>query len=262
MNGGEVGFIGGGRIVSALLYRLTTCCWPLRGLCVSDADVTVRTSLLSRFSDLEVVRDNAVPASRRYVFLALHPKDVDETLAEIAPHLKEDAVLVSLVPSVTFAHLQALLGGFGRLARLMANAPSAVGAGYNPVCFAEGLDRKEREELQDLFSCFGAHPTVPESTLEGYTMLTALGPTYFWFQWQLLRELGHGFGLGAAETDAGLSAMLDGARRLMFDSGFGPDEVRELSSLTPLADAEPAIVASYRRELSALFAQFREAAKK
>jgi pyrroline-5-carboxylate reductase len=35
-----------------------------------------------------------------------------------------------------------------------------------------------------LLDSLGAHPVVPEETLEAYAILVAMGPTCFWFQWR------------------------------------------------------------------------------
>ena len=106
-----------------------------------------------------------------------------------------DAVVVSLAPVLTLARLSEMLGGFGRLARVLPNAPSLVGAGFNPVAFAEGLPADARREVEALLDGLGEHPVVPERTLEAYAVIAAMGPTYFWFQWHALRELAGSFGL-------------------------------------------------------------------
>ncbi len=256
MNGQDVGFIGGGRIVGALLQRLHVCCWPLAGLRVSDPDLTARTSLLSRFCGIEVGYDNRQIAQRRFVFVALHSADMVQVLPIIAPYLSKDSVLISLAPFHCFASLQRLLHGFDRLVRMAPNAPSMIGAGYNPVCYTPTITAPDREELEQLFVHFGAHPSVDERALEAYAVLTAWGPTYFWFQWQALRDLGRSFGLVPAEVDAGLSAMLDGARRMMFDAGLSFDAIRTMTSPAPLAAAESEIVKLYCEKLTALYRQY------
>lgn len=256
MNGYDIGFVGGGRVVGALLQRLQVCCWPLSGLRISDQDITTRTTLLSRFNGIEVGRDNRHVAQRRLLFVALCPEEFPQVLPVIASLLTEQSVVISLAPYHCFASLQNLLGGFNRLVRMAPNAPSIIGAGYNPVCYSPNITAAERSELEELFSYFGAHPTVDERALEAYAVLTAIGPTYFWFQWQVLRDLGKTFGLKQAEVDAGISAMLDGARRMMFDVGLSAQAILDVSAAAPLAEAEPEITKLYRDKLTALYRQY------
>jgi pyrroline-5-carboxylate reductase len=193
------------------------------------------------------------------VFLALHPPALKAVLPEIKATVRKDAVVVSLAPVLTLARLSELLGGFARLARVLPNAPSIVHAGFNPVAFGDGLSPDARGEVETLLDGLGAHPVVPEETLEAYAILAAMGPTYFWFQWQTLRELAAGFGLGPTETDAALRAMLDGALRTFFDGGLAPAEVLDLVPVKPLAEAELQISQAYRDMLPKLYAKLKGA---
>jgi pyrroline-5-carboxylate reductase len=254
--GKDVGFIGGGRIVTTLLERLSSCCWPIEGLRVSDIDVTARTQLLARFPGIEVGKENRHAAERPFVFIALHPEDMPQALPAIAPALTPQSVVISLAPSLCIARMQTLLFGFSRLIRVAPSAPSLVGAGYNPVSYGSDVPADVRKVFETWLAHFGAHPTVDERSLEAYAILTALGPTYFWFQWQALRDLGRSFGLRAAEADAGVSAMLDGARRMMFDAGLSPGTVRDAIATAPLADTECEIENALKAKLTELFRQF------
>jgi pyrroline-5-carboxylate reductase len=220
---------------------------------VSDTSPEVLAKRKERFAGIATTSDNGAAASCERVFLALHPPAVKAALPELAGALGADAVVVSLAPVLTFEKLSTLLGGFDRLARVIPNAPSVVRAGYNPVAFGAGLPAEARAEIETLLDGLGAHPVVPEETLEAYAILAAMGPTYFWFQWQALRELAGSFGLGAAEADAALGAMLEGAARTFFDPGRTYEEVADLVPVKPLADAEPQIRQAYADKLGGLY---------
>jgi len=248
-----VGFVGGGRITAIFLERLRGQGLDLGRVTVSDTSPEVLARRTHQFPEMTTTRDNAAAASHECVFLALHPPALKEALPELSGALRADAVVVSLAPVLTFEKLRALLGGFDRLVRVIPNAPSVVGAGFNPVAFSPGLPAESRAELEALLDGLGAHPQVPEETLEAYAILAAMGPTYFWFQWQALRELAGSFGLGPAEADAALRAMLDGAARTFFDTGRTYEEVTDLVPVKPLADAEPQIRQAYNDTLGGLY---------
>jgi pyrroline-5-carboxylate reductase len=253
MNERTVGFVGGGRITAIFLEALGERRLTLDRVTVSDTSPEVLAKRKERFPGITTTSDNGAAASCERVFLALHPPAVKAALPELAGALRADAVVVSLAPVLTFEKLSALLGGFDRLARVIPNAPSVVGAGYNPVAFGAGLPAEPRAEIETLLDGLGAHPVVPEETLEAYAILAAMGPTYFWFQWQALRELAGSFGLGAAEADAALGAMLEGAARTFFDPGRTYEEVADLVPVKPLADAEPQIRQAYADKLGGLY---------
>jgi len=248
-----VGFVGGGRITAIFLEALGGTELALDRVTVSDTSPEVLAKRKERFGGITTTSDNGAAASCERVFLALHPPAAKTVLPELAGALRSDAVVVSLAPVLTFKKLSGLLGGFDRLARVIPNAPSVVGAGYNPVAFGDGLPAEPRAEIEVLLEGLGAHPVVPEETLEAYAILAAMGPTYFWFQWQALRELAGSFGLGAAEADAALGAMLEGAVQTFFDPKRTYEEVADLVPVKPLADAEPQIRQAYADKLGGLY---------
>jgi pyrroline-5-carboxylate reductase len=255
MQSHTIGFVGGGRITAIFLEALGGRGLALERVTVSDSNAEVLARLKGRFPAITTTADNAAAASRERVFLALHPPALKAALPALATCVRQDAVVVSLAPVLTLARLSELLGGFARLARVLPNAPSIARAGWNPVVFGEALSAEARAEIEALLDGLGAHPVVPEPTLEAYALLAAMGPTYFWFQWQALRELALSFGLSAEAADCALRAMLDGAIRTLFDTGLTPEQVMDLVPVKPLADAEPQILRAYRDALPSLYAK-------
>ena len=115
------------------------------------------------------------------------------------------------------------------------------------------------DEAGDLLIATGGSFYPNLDTAEAYAIVTAMGPTYFWFQWQTLRDLAGSFGLGPAEADAALRAMLDGAVRTFFDSGLAAGQVMDPVPVKPLADAEPQMSQAYREVLPKLYAKLKGA---
>jgi pyrroline-5-carboxylate reductase len=176
-----------------------------------------------------------------------------EVVAGIKGNLKPDALVVSLAPKFTVAKLTELLGGFTRLVRVIPNAPSVVNFGFNPVTFGLALTAVDKEEVTALLSPLGECPEVAEEKLEAYAVLTAMGPTFLWFQLQALREVVASFGLGEAEIAPALKRMVCGAARTLLESGRTPAEVMDLIPVRPLAEMEPQVTESYRTRLPAIY---------
>jgi pyrroline-5-carboxylate reductase len=252
-----IGFIGGGRITDIMLSAWKDGGIGLGGVTVSDPSADVRARLKARFPEIEVSADNRAGAAKQVVFLALHPPVAKGVLPELAGVLQPEALVVSLAPVLTFGSLSALLGGFSRLARMIPNAPSMIHRGFNPVAYSAGLAAAERALLGELFRPLGESPEVDESKLEAYAILAAMGPTYFWFQWQALRELAAGFGLGPQEADRALNAMLQGAAGLLFETGMDPASVMDTVPVKPLAESQDLIQGLYREKLGALYARLK-----
>ena len=253
----SIGFVGGGRAATIILAGLDRAERRSRREVVSDPSVATLEQLRSRAPGIEITSDNAAAAACDVVFLAVHPPVIPAVAGGLAPHLRPDTVVISLAPKVTLAGLTELFGGFGRIARVIPNAPSIVGAGYNPVCFGPGVDATTREVVLELLSALGACPQVAEADLETYAILTAMGPTYLWFQLYELLDLATSFGLGDEDARRALQAMVEGTLTTMEQSGLTAAEVMDLVAVRPLGDEEASILALYRSKLPALLARLR-----
>jgi pyrroline-5-carboxylate reductase len=250
----NLGFVGGGRIVRILLEG-----WNRAGklppkIVVSDCNAATLSKLKAQFPGIETAPGGSITAAGQdIVFLAVHPPVMAETTASIKGSLKSGAIVVSLAPKFTIAKLAVLLGGFARVARVIPNAPSVVNFGFNPVAFGPSLTAEDRAEIVELLTPLGDSPEVAEPKLEGYALLSAMGPTYFWFQMQALREVAASFGLSEAEIAPALKRMICGGARTLLESGLTATEVMDLIPVKPLAEMEAQVSEMYRTRLPGLY---------
>jgi len=257
MNNPTIGFIGGGRVARIFLAGWTRAQKLPARVVVADPNADTLAKLRERFPVVETTGDIAQAAAQDVVFLATHPPALTEAAGRAGAALRPAAILVSLAPKFTIAKLAALLGGFARIARCNPNAPSVIGAGFNPIVFGQTLTAADRAMVAALLEPLGDSPEVAEEKIEAFAVFTAMGPTYLWFQMQALRELAVSFGLTEAEANAGLKRMVCGAARTLVDSGLTPAEVMDLVPVKPLIEMEPAVLEFYRTRLPALFQRIR-----
>lgn len=255
----SIGFIGGGRIVRIMLAAWQKAGMTFDRIVASDSDPTVRQRLTNEFPVVEAVADNVQPASCDIIFIALHPPAAKTALPEIKTSLNPKSVLVSLAPVLTASKLEILLGGFGRIVRMIPNAPSIIGKGYNPVWFSSTITSEEKQRLMGLFEPLGEMPEVSEENLEAYAVLSAMGPTYFWFQIYQLIELGQSFGLEREAATEAVSKMLCGAAGTVYKGNFTQEQVLDLIPVKPLSESESEIGKIYREKLTALYQKIKPA---
>jgi pyrroline-5-carboxylate reductase len=251
----SAGFVGGGRVARILLGG-----WARAGalpgsvmVCEPDGAAYAALALAAPGARRTSVEE---ASTADLVFLALHPPAIPAVLPSIGAALSPEAILVSLAPKVTLSALTAA-AGTSRVARMIPNAPSIVGQGYNPVAFGPGLDVEARAALAARFAPWGEAPEVDEAHLEAYAILTGMGPTYFWFQWQALRDIAGELALPRAAADAALRSMVGGALATLLDGALSPEAVMDLVPVRPLSGAEPVMVSAYRDTLTALHARIR-----
>jgi pyrroline-5-carboxylate reductase len=248
------GFIGGGRITRIILSAFKRTGNLPGKVVVSDTNAHALADLKKYFPSIEVaVDDNRKLSVCDMVFVSLHPPVLMGALGQVKSLIKPDSVVVSLAPKINLTRLSATLDRHARIVRMIPNAPSIVNRGYNPLAFSRGIPADEKAAIIKLFEILGECPEVPEKDLEAYAIIAAMGPTYFWFQWQTLVELGKSFGLTEASLRVGIAKMASGAIDTLFGSSLSPEEVMDLVPVRPLADDEEAIRNMYRTRLSALF---------
>ncbi len=258
MGSKSLGFIGGGRVTMILLAALEKEGLLSGHVVVSDTNAEVLSILGQRFPSIRTVAGgNAEAAGQEIVFLALHPPAAGEVLGSIRDAIRKDAVIVSLMPKLTAARLSGMLGGFPRIIRMIPNAPAIIGKGYNPVAYPPGFSAEGKEAVGRLFSAFGTCPEVDEENLEAYAVITAMGPTYLWFQLYELEALARTFGMTGAEAAEAVRQMAGGALATMTDAGLAPEKVMDLVPVRPLAADETAILAAYRERLTGMYAKLK-----
>lgn len=254
MEGKSLGFIGAGRVAKILLGGLKRAGKLPSKIIVSDANEDILQKLKRDFPEIGAIpKGNHQAASQDVVFVALHPPVMGGILAEIRSDLKPSGIVVSLAPKLSIGKLSELLGGFSRIVRMIPNAPSIVNEGYNPVAFHRALTGADKESLLALFRALGDCPEVDEEKLESYAILTAMGPTYLWFQLYELQNLGRQFGLTDEELHDGMPKMIAGAVKTMFEAGLSPQEVMDLIPVKPLGEEEANIGNAYRSRLTGLY---------
>jgi pyrroline-5-carboxylate reductase len=94
---------------------------------------------------------------------------------------------------------------------------------------------------------------VPEEKLESYAIMSAMLPTYFWFQWRELEEIGQKTGLTAEESRQSVYQTLIAALDLFYKSGLTPDQVIDLIPVKPIGEYEAQIAEFYKTKLLGLF---------
>jgi len=249
----SLGFIGGGRVTRIILEGFKRKNISFKKISVSDINQDTLSQLKEKFPDIKTSPNNQLPASNDIVFISLHPPAVLPVLEEMKSSLKQDAIIISLVPKIDISKISEKLGGFSRIARMIPNACSIINHGYNPVIFSPSIDESEKKELLRILAILGDCPEVDEEKLETYAIVGAMGPTYLWFQLYELERIGMKFGLSPQEARRAVSCMAEGSAKTMNESGLMPDEIMDLIPVKPLDEEEENIKSIYQAKLEAFF---------
>jgi pyrroline-5-carboxylate reductase len=248
----SIGFIGGGRVVMILLQGLKNKDLNFEKVVVTDTNPEVLSKLKKQFPEVES-SDAKNTAGQDIVFIALHPPVVMDTLELIKSDIKEGATVISLAPKINLPKLALKLAHVKNLARLIPNATSYINEGYNPVTFASGFDAVQKDIVLNLLKSLGTTFEVSEEKLESYAIMSAMLPTYFWFQWREIAEIGVKTGLTEEESKKSIYDTIIASLDLMYKSGLSASEVIDLIPVKPIGEHELQIAEIYRTKLIGLF---------
>lgn len=250
----SIGFIGAGRIAHIMLAGWQHAGSKLPEIYVYDQAPEAIAALQQAFPSVRAA-SLAEASAQELVFGALHALAMSETLKEIREHLQTDAIFCSLAPIFRLDALEQKLGGFTRLARMNPNATSIVCNGYNPISFGGGLPQKSRTDLMLLLEPLGACPEVDDTMIETYAVVSAMGPTYFWFQFEQLRQMAESWGMPPEAAREAISTMLHGAVDAMFRSTLKPEKVMDLVPVRPMGDDEQVIREMMQARIGGIYAK-------
>lgn len=248
----SLGFIGGGRITKIFLQAFANKKVEFNSVVVFDTNADVLAALKQQFPNIVVAETQEQASQQPTVFIALHPPMIMESLGKIAETVSADALVISLAPKITIEKIASKLKTLN-IARMIPNATSFINEGYNPVTFAADFNETEKAEVLDLFQLLGTTFEVAEQKLEAYAILSAMLPTYFWFQWKELTKLGDPMGLTEEESNVAIQQTLQAAMNLYFESGLSPEQVMDLIPVKPIGEHQPQITEIYQTKLMGLF---------
>lgn len=248
----SIGFIGGGRVTKILLQGFKNKNVRFGRVVVTDPNQEVISNLKKQFPEVES-SDAKGAAGQDIVFIALHPPVVMDTLDLVKNDVTAEAIVISLAPKINLPKVSMKLAHVKNLARLIPNATSYINEGYNPVTFTAGFDPLQKKEVMDLLSSLGTTFEVTEEKLESYAIMSAMLPTYFWFQWRELAEIGGKIGLTEEESKKSIFETIIASLDLMYKSGLSASEVIDLIPVKPIGEHEPQIAEIYKTKLLGLF---------
>jgi len=251
MKTNTLGFIGGGRITKIFLQAFANKEVEFESIVVFDTNTEILSLLKEQYPFIKT-GNLLEAASQSTIFIALHPPVIMETLDKIEGVVADNAIVISLAPKITMDKIASKLKT-RNIARLIPNATSYINDGYNPIVFYEGTAKTVRKEIKNLCKKLGKTFKTEETKLESYAVVSAMLPTYFWFQWKAINEVALQTGLTEKEAKKTIKSTLKKAIKLYFNSGLTPDEVINLIPVKPIGENEAAINEIYQTKLPALF---------
>lgn len=198
-------------------------------------------------------------AGARIILIGVKPAMVPDLLREIAPSLRDDAIVVSLAAGVTLATFTEALGDGVHTVRSMPNTPATVGRAVTGISAGPASTDDDIALVRALFEKVGAVIEVPESQIDALSTVSGSGPAYVFLLIEKLTEAARGMGFSDADARLMSEQTFIGAAALLAASGEDPAELRRRVT-SPKGTTERAIAVLQDAALDDVFAKATAAA--
>ena len=203
------------------------------------------------------------PAPPQAIVLAVKPQSLEAVAPSIAPMVREDTLVISIIAGKTIANLKARLPGAGAIVRAMPNTPAAIGRGVSAAFADPATTPAQRVWCESLLGVVGAfHWLDSESAIDAVTAISGSGPAYVFALTEALAAAGERLGLEPELAMNLARGTVEGAAELMRrEAGATPAALRR--NVTSPGGTTAAALAVLRGEngLDALMARATAAAR-
>ena len=193
------------------------------------------------------------------VLVGVKPAMVPALLAEIAPALRPDAVVVSLAAGVTLATFAEVLGEDVAVIRSMPNTPAVVRAAVTGIASGSAVTPEQVDAVRRLFETVGVVVEVPEDQIDALGTVSGSGPAYVFLFIEEFTQTAIARGFAAAEARVLAEQTFIGAAALLAASDDDPAELRRRVT-SPGGTTERAIAVLQDAELATVFTRATDAA--
>jgi pyrroline-5-carboxylate reductase len=233
----QIAVVGAGVMGEAFIAALIRS-----GVAASSISAVVRRpergdELVKKYSISIKALDQAL-ATSDVVLLGIKPQGLAELMPEIAPHLRSDALVISLLAGKTISGISAGLNNHACIARVMPNTPTLVGKGMAGYSLSAGVTDAQRKFVQTLLAATGKAIEIPEDLQNALTGTSGSGPAYFFRFVEAMVEGSVAMGLSREDATTLTIQTIVGAAALLDESGDTPTRLREKVTSLKGATAE------------------------
>jgi len=219
----KIAVIGAGHIGQAIIGGLLKAkLLPAKSVTASRRNPAILEDLKKRFG-VHTTTDNlkAVKGADTLI-IAVKPQGAQKLLEEIAPAVREDQLIISVMAGVTTEQINALLQKPNPVVRAMPNTPALVDAGATPLSKGAHAKDSDLKIAETIFKAVGIVEIVPETLMDAVTGLSGSGPVYIYMVIEALIDGGVKMGIPRATARRLAAQTVFGAAKLVIETGKHP----------------------------------------
>jgi pyrroline-5-carboxylate reductase len=221
-----IAILGTGKMGEALLSGLLRAGRPPSELVAAVRREDRAAEVRSRYGVLVTDAPSAAKMAAT-LLLAVKPQDMDRLLAEIAPAVSADRLVVSVAAGITTAFIERRLAGEVPVIRVMSNTPVLVDEAMSVISAGAYAGDEHLCLAEDLLRPVGKVLRIPESQQDAATALSGSGPAYVYYLVESMVDAAILLGMARGAALEMVTQAVYGAATMLRESGEHPVILRE-----------------------------------
>jgi pyrroline-5-carboxylate reductase len=199
----------------------------------SPAEVVVtarrpeRAEVLRARYAVDVLSTADAAARAETLILTVKPQDMAALLAELAPHVPADRLVVSVAAGITTTFIEERLAPGTPVVRVMSNTPVLVDEAMSAISAGAHAAEEHLDRTEAIFRPVGRTIRLPEAQQDAVTALSGSGPAYFFYLVEAMTDAGILLGLPRQVAHDLIVQTAIGSAVMLRDSGEHPVTLRE-----------------------------------
>lgn len=226
----KIAFIGAGSMAEAIVAGLVQAPELIRpeNIVMTNKVNEVRLQEMRDKYEVTAIFDKAeVIKNSEIVFLSMKPKDLEDALSEISPHLTAQQVIISVIAGVPESRIRELIGKNSPIIRTMPNTSAMIGESATGIAQGTYATSAHVEQAEALFQTIGTTVVVSEEQLHAVTSISGSGPAYFYKMVEAMEDAAIEVGLEPMIAKDLIVQTIIGAGKMLEETGMSPETLRK-----------------------------------
>ncbi len=221
-----IAILGAGKMGEALISGLLRAGRSPAGV-LAVVRRAERAAQLRETYGIEVVGAAEAAKSADTLVITVKPQDMAVLLADIAPHVPADRLIISVAAGIPTSLIERRLSGDVPVVRVMSNTPVLVDEAMSVISAGRHAGEEHLRRAEELLRPVGMVLRIPESQQDAATALSGSGPAYVYFLVEAMVDAGILLGIPRATALEMVTQAVFGAATMLRDSGEHPVILRE-----------------------------------
>lgn len=225
----KIGFIGAGNMGGAIIGGLVQAkVLPANDIYAVNSKPQTTQKLVDKFGINAAINIEELTKSSDILVIGVKPKTVAKVLAEAAPYLKKDVVIISIAAGVTLETLEGAVGSKQKIVRVMPNLPSLVGAGVSSITPNELVSEEDLALVKDMFNSFGRAEVVSEDLIHAVVGVSGSSPAYVFMFIEALADAAVQGGMLREQAYIFAAQAVLGSAKMVLETGMSPSVLKDM----------------------------------